>query len=363
MKAWRLYGTGRLELDDAEVPSARPGGVVVRMQAAPVLSYMNKVIDGSLKYALPPLPFVPGTNGAGIVEAIGPGVYHVKPGQRVILNPHHLADERIAEPAQVLIGLTAMGSARLPGISTETLALQRDWPDGVFAEYAQLPAACVTPLTRLESVPAMRLAALSKFVVPYGGFLRGGFEVGETAIVNGATGYFGSAAVLLAAALGASNVIASGRDAAALERVAKAAGPRVHPVALSGDVERDAEAMRAAAGGGADFALDMVGRANSSASTLAALKALRRHGRLVLMGSVTEALPISVGEMLANDWSVIGQFMYPKDAPARLLALIATGLLDLELVNIRRFALAELPSAMDAAARMRGLDATILECA
>jgi len=52
MKAWRLHSTGRLELDDTEVPGARTGGVVVRMQAAPVLSYMRKVIDGSLRQEL-----------------------------------------------------------------------------------------------------------------------------------------------------------------------------------------------------------------------------------------------------------------------------------------------------------------------
>src|SRR5690349_24270841 len=107
MRAWRLYSTGKLELDELPVPQPKPGGVLVRVQAAPVLSYMHKVIDGTLSYALPPMPFIPGTNGVGVVEAVGAGVYHVKPGERVLLNPHHIADERVAEPAQILIGLTA----------------------------------------------------------------------------------------------------------------------------------------------------------------------------------------------------------------------------------------------------------------
>ncbi len=209
--------------------------------------------------------------------------------------------------------------------------------------------------------PANRLAALNKFAVPYGGFLRGEFQVGETAIVNGASGYFGSAAVLIALAMGAARVVAAGRDRAALESVARVGGLRVQIVVLTGDLSRDAESLRAAAGGGAEFALDLVGRAESSVSTLATLKALRRHGRLVLMGSVSEPLSISVGEMLANDWSVTGQFMYPRQAPARLPALVAAGLLDLASVNLRCFPLSELPAAMDAAAQMRALDATILE--
>ncbi len=360
MKAWRLRRLGGLELEELDRPQARPGGVVVRMEAAPVLSYMRQVIDGSLGYAMPPFPFVPGTNGVGIVEAAGTGVYHVKPGDRVVLNPHHVVDERVSNPAQILIGLTAMGASRFSDMPPEPLALQRDWPDGVFAQYASLPAACATPLAGLDDIPAERLAAISKFVVPYGGFLRGQFAPGEVAIVNGASGYFGSAGVLVALAIGAAPVVAAGRDRAVLETVGKAGGSRVRIVALSGDVAADTQALREASDGAASFALDIVGRAQSAASTAATLGALRRGGRLVLMGSVTQPLSISVGAMLANDWSVIGNFMYPKDAPARIARMISSGILSLSAIAIRRFPLDELPSAMDAAARMRALDLTVV---
>jgi alcohol dehydrogenase len=360
MKAWRLHSLGSLKLDDVDKPQPRPGGVVVRMQAAPVLSYMRQVIDGSLGYAMPPFPFVPGTNGVGVVEEVGVAVYHVKPGDRVALNPHHVVDERVANPAQILIGLTAMGAARFSDMPPEPLALQRDWPDGVFAQYASLPAACAAPLPGLDNIQAERLAAISKFVVPYGGFLRGEFAPGDIAIVNGASGYFGSAGVLLALAMGAALVVAAGRDRTVLEAVAKAGGSRVRVVALSGDVPADTQALRGASEGAASFALDIVGRAQSAASTAAALGALRRGGRLVLMGSVTQPLSVNVGAMLANDWSVIGNFMYPKDAPARLARMISSGIVDLDPVRIQRFSLEQLPAAMDAAARMRALDLTVV---
>ena len=42
--------------------------------------------------------FTPGTNGAGTVEAVGPGVFHLRSDQRVDLNPHFLADERGVDP-------------------------------------------------------------------------------------------------------------------------------------------------------------------------------------------------------------------------------------------------------------------------
>jgi len=179
-------------------------------------------------------------------------------------------------------------------------------------------------------------------------------------IVNGASGYFGSAGVLLALAMGAALVVAAGRDRAVLEAVAKAGGSRVRIVSLSGDLAADTQALRAASGGAASFALDIVGRAQSAASTAATLGALRRGGRLVLMGSVTQPLSVSVGAMLANDWSIIGNFMYPKDAPVRLARMISSGILDLDAVRLQRFPLDQLPAAMDAAARMRALDLTVV---
>jgi alcohol dehydrogenase len=251
-----------------------------------------------------------------------------------------------------------MGSARFAAREAAALALQADWPDGVFAEFAHLPAACATPIE--AAVAPARLAAIGKFVVPYGGFLRGGLAVGETIIVNGATGFFGAAAVVLAVAMGAARVIAAGRDEATLRTLAAACGDRVGSVRLTGDIDADATALREAAGGGADMALDVVGRATSADSTLATLRGLRRGGRLVLMGSMTVPLPLTVGEMLANNWSVLGQFMYPKEAIARLAAMIAAGTLDLGKVDLETFALADLGAAMDAAAAMRALDCTVI---
>jgi alcohol dehydrogenase len=291
---------------------------------------------------------------------VGSAVYHLQPGQRVVLDPRLVANEQIVEPAQILIGLTGMRSSE-GGAHAPTKMLQAAWPDGTCAEMAHMPAAVVTPLpVSLAAIPAAKLAAIGKFAVPFGGLLRAGLQAGETIVVNGASGYFGSAGAVLALALGAGKVIAAGRDANALEDLAAAAGPRLVPVVLSGEVARDAEALRAAAGRSIDLALDLVGRADSANATLAALCSLRRGGRLALMGSIRQPLPLTVGEMLAQDWSVMGVFMYPKDVPARIAKLIEDGLLDLRLVRERVFPLVEIEAAMDAAATMRGLDLTVL---
>jgi alcohol dehydrogenase len=354
MRAWRLAGAGgRFALDEIAKPELRAGSVRVRMEAAPVLSYMGDVVEGRLAaYRFPATEFTPGTNGVGVVDAVGPGVYHLSRGQRVVLSPHLVAQEVAAEPAQILIGLTS--------ISADSGALQADWPDGTFAEYALMPASVLTPCAGLDAVAPARLAALAKFAVPFGGLLRARFEPGETLIVNGASGYFGSAAVLLGLALGAARVVAAARDAPSLEALRVAGGARVTAIALSGDESRDVARLREASGGGAHAAIDLVGRATDARSTLATLRSLRRGGRLVLMGSMTAPLELAYGELMLQDWSVLGCFMYPRDAIARLLELVRAGLLDLSRVRLASHALADLPAAMAVAAKMRGLDATVL---
>lgn len=359
-KAWRLHAPDDLRLEEVATPQPpAAGGVVVRIEGAMVLSYMNKVMSGAIPYALPPLPFVPGTNAVGVVEAVGANVVHLNPGMRVFLSPHMTADERVSDPAQILIGLTAMGSARADGTPGESQIMQDLWRDGVFAEKTHWPAAAVTPLGALADAPTQQALALAKIIVPYGGLLRGRLHAGQIVIINGATGYYGSAAVMAALAMGASRVIAAGRTAGTLDEIAKQLGPRVKPVVLAGEVERDIKALREASDG-ADLALDLLGQANDTATTLAVLRALRRGGRLVLMGSANAPLQVSFGEMLSNNWEVVGNFMYPKDAPAQLIKLASAGLLDVAAVQTKRFALADLPQAIDAASKMRGLDMTMV---
>jgi alcohol dehydrogenase len=353
MKAWMLDPkTNRLELIEKAIPKPRRGGVTVRVQAALVLSYMKELLAGARGHVFPSRPFVPGTNGVGVIEAIGEGVYHAKLGQRVSIHPHVVADERFADPAQLLMGHPARF-----GEGAESL--QTDWVDGTFAEYAEWPASLVTPIDGLGEMPAAQALGLSKAVVPYGGLLRIGVQAGEVVAINGASGFYGSAGVLVALAMGASRVLVVGRDANVLAEVAHAGGDRAIPAVLRGNAD-DPTTLRKTAGGAVDAALDMIG-ADSSASTAAVLRSLRRGGRLAMMGSCPEPLSIGFGEILANDWLIVGQFMYPKDAPGRLVRLAASGQLHLNAIKPRTYALADLPQAMEEARAMRGLALTALQ--
>jgi alcohol dehydrogenase len=353
-KAWRLHAHNDLRFEDVETPKPAPDGVLVRIEAGMVLSYMGRVLSGAVPYSLPPMPFVPGTNAIGRVIATGANVTHVAQGDRVFLSPHLRGDVPDAAPPQILIGLTTTGSTEA------AFALQTRWRDGVFAEIAHWPAACVTPLAGLEDKPATELIGLAKLIVPFGGLQRAVLRGGDTIIVNGATGYFGSGAVMLAVAMGAGRVVAAGRKPEALERLCEAFGPRVIPAVVTGDATKDVTTLRRAAGGAADVALDLLGAAKSTATTLASLRALKRGGRLVLMGSADVPLELSFREMLANGWEVVGQFMYARTAPGQLARFAAEGLLDLRKIIVTRFPLADFRRAVEAAALMQGLDLTAL---
>jgi alcohol dehydrogenase len=355
MKAWRLERLGgALRFESVPVPEVRAGSVLVRVTASMLMSYLKAYVEGRLpSYRTPDVAFTPGGNCVGVIEAVGKDVWQLAPGRGVLVSSLFQSSENVSDPPQILLGITSFGP--------ESAKVQADWPDGTLAEYVLAPASSVVPADGLEHVDATQLAAVSRFAIPYGGLVRGRLAAGETLIVNGATGAYGSAAVLLALAMGAGRVVAAGRDVAKLTALARVAGKAVVPVPLSGNTETDASALRDAAGGGAEMAFDMVGGATDPSSTLAALGALRRRGRLVLMGSMTVALPVPYLQLMANGLEIIGNFMYEADAYRHVLALIRSGRLDVSAIAPTVFALAELPAAMDAAASAGNLECVAVQ--
>lgn len=353
MKAWNIdHLGGSLSLVERAAPAVRAGSVLVRIEAQALMSYLRPYLEGALPAYRAPKNFTPGGNGIGVIEAVGDDVWHLRPGQRVIVSSHLVARENVQEPGQILLGVTSPG-----GIGD---ALQASWQDGTLAEYVLVPAQLATPLDGLEHFDPVRLAVLTRLVVPYGGLLRGRLAAGETVIVNGATGAYGTAAVLVAIAMGAARIVAAGRNGNVLQRLADAAGPLVEPVAIVGDVAADTARLRDAAGGGAHLALDMIGGAADAKSTSAALGSLYRGGRLVMMGSARAPLPLDYLQMMFNNLEVLGNFMHPSDAHLRLAALVRSGRLSLDPIATQVFALDDLDSAMTAAAEAGNLEMVVV---
>jgi len=356
MKAWRLEKMGgKLDFKEVPVPPVRAGSVLIKVSVSALVSYLKSYTEGKLAvYNPPPQEFTMGSNAIGYVEEVGQDVWHLKPGQRVALSSHIVARDNVKSPMMILLGITKNGDTALP--------VQMDWPDGTLAPYVLAPVETVTPLDGLEHYTDAQLSAVTRFVVPYGGLLKGALKAGETLVVNGATGSFGAAAVFLGVAMGASKVVITGRNTAALKQVAAKAGMRVVPVTLQGDAQADAKAIRGACGGGADIAFDMVGNATDPNSTLAALFSLVPGGRLVIMGSMAVDLPIPYTYVMINSWSILGNFMYPREATRQMLELVKSGQLPLDVIKPKVFKMSDLNEAMDAAAIAGNLDNVMIDC-
>jgi alcohol dehydrogenase len=306
-------------------PVLGTGEVVVDVVAAGVLPYAGEVFSGERRYLLT-LPVAPGCGAVGRVRAVGPDATRLAVGDWVLCDPTVRSRDGALTPDVTLQGWSAQGEGGL--------RLQEHFHHGAFAERMLVPTENAVPLGAIEPADAGRwCAALTVLLVPYGGLLAARLQAGETLLVSGATGNFGSAAVAVALAMGAGCVVAPGRNARMLDEPSRRFGSRVRTVRLSGDEAEDRARMGRAAPGPIDCVLDLLPPSAGTTAVRAAAMTVRQFGRVVLMGGVGmlggEDLALPYPWIMRNCITIIGQWMYPPEANARLVALVRSGLLDL----------------------------------
>jgi alcohol dehydrogenase len=184
-----------------------------------------------------------------------------------------------------------------------------------------------------------------------GAFSRRTCKAGETVLVSGATGNFGSAAVAVALAMGAACVIAPGRNEQVLADLARRFGDRLRPVKLSDNEDDDRERMQQTAPGPIDCVLDILPPSVSTTTVRAAVMTVRPYGRVALMGGVGmlggPGLDLPYPWIMRNCVSIRGVWMYPPQATIGLVNLIRAGLLRLDSFEATTF---DLDHANDAVA-------------
>ena len=230
-------GAEVLRLEEISTPHPNAGQVLVRIHAAGVNPYDTYMRTGT--YAIkPPLPYTPGSDGAGVVEAIGEGVNKVKPGDRVYV------------------------------ANTVT---------GAYAEYALALENQVHPL------PADITYAQGAGVwIPYGTAYHALYQctrarAGETVLVHGASGGVGSAAIQMARAMGLTVMGTAGTEKGR-DLVKREGAHHVFDHTKPGYRE---EILKATNGRGVDLILEMLANVNLGHD----LKLLAHHGRVVVIGS------------------------------------------------------------------------------
>ncbi len=252
--------TARIE----QVPAPEIGDdqVLIEVKAIGV-NYPDFLVIGGTYQSLPPRPFSPGKDAAGIVRAVGRNASHCKPGDRVAVHLEY----------------------------------------GAYAEQvAAKDAVChvIPDAMSFEEAAAMGLVyQTAHFALVE----RGLYRRGETVLVNGAAGGVGLAAVQIAKGLGA-KVLAGVNNAEHAALARENGADHVIDLARPDLRESLREQVRAVTGGrGADVILDPLGGAVFEAS----VRALAWRGRMVVIGFAAGGIPeLKVNYLLVKNITVSG---------------------------------------------------------
>ena len=350
MKAAILKSFGSpLHIETISDPQAGTGDVIVDVTASAVLNYSDEVLSGARKYLLD-LPAVPGPGAVGRVRTVGPDATQLKVGDWVYCDSTVRARDDVQAPDIILQGWTAAGE--------RALHLQRYHRDGAWSEQMRTATENVFRLGEINAEDAASWCTLGTFLVPYGGLLAIKLQAGETLLINGATGNFGSAAVAVALGMGAGCVIATGRNAQTLADLKSRFGPRLRTIVMSGDEANDREAIAQMADGRIDCMLDLLPPMATTAQGRPALLSVRPNGRIALMGGVGmlggAGLDIPYPWIMRNNITIQGQWMYPLQAVPQMIALMRAGLVRREEFTFTSFPLARANEAVTHAAANAG---------
>ncbi len=243
MRAIQIRQTGGpevLELTNLPVSQPGPGQVLVRVHAAGVNFIDTYLREGRYPAAL---PFTPGQEAAGIVEALGDGVAGFAPGDRVAWNGTR----------------------------------------GTYAEFALAPASDLLPLPEHISLEQAAAVLLQGLTAHYLAFSTYSIQPGDTVLVHAGAGGVGLLLIQIARRAGARVLTTvSTEEKAELSREAGAARVILYTR------ENFAEAARAETGGkGLPVVYDSVGKTTFEDS----LRCLRPRGLLALYGASSGAVP------------------------------------------------------------------------
>jgi Zn-dependent alcohol dehydrogenase len=346
------------EVTELDLAPPAAGEALVRLHASGLCHSDLNAIDGT---AETPCPVVLGHEGAGVVEAVGPGV-PLAPGTRVVLSwlpaCGNCTECRRGLPHLCASAWSAMATG---GLLDGTPRLSRDGEPifhycfvSSFAERAVVPARSCVPIP--ADVP-FEVAALVGCAVTTGTgavWRTAGVRPGERVSVIGCGGV-GMSAVIGAVAVGATPIVAVDLDEDRLERALSFGATDV--VRWTGSADETAELVRAASGGGVDYAIEATGRAEGGG---AGCLSARAPVASVLMGIPHADAVLSLPAPLIprTERRVLGS-MYGSARPERdfpaLLDLYRRGRLPLDRLISARLPLEAIGEGFEALRSASGL--------
>ena len=309
MKAVRFYehgGTERLRYEDTADPVPGPGEIVVRVKAC-ALNYLDLWERKGLPGVTIPLPHISGSDVAGIIESAGPGVTHLKPGEKTLVNP----------------GLSCMhceSCYRGNDNHCRNFSVLGYFGDGGYAELVKVPAVNALPypdnqqFSAAAAIPLVFMTAWHMLVT------RCALGTGEDVLILGAGSGVGSAAIQIAKLFHARVITTAGSDA----KLEKARALGADFVINHSRQKIREEVRRITEKRGVDIVFEHVGAVTWEHS----VNCLARHGRLVTCGATTGFdVRLDLRHVFAKELTVMGSYMGSKHELLHVLKLVQAGLL------------------------------------
>ncbi len=295
-------------VDDFPVPEPGPGEVRIAVKAAALnrLDLWVRVGWPGLKLSL---PHIVGSDGAGIVDAVGAGVTSYAPGDRVAVNPGVILPDAPHDPRADYEN------------QSKYLRIRGEHLPGLASEYA------VVPVRNLVCMPedfAFKNAAAAGlvFVTAWHSLVtRGAIKAGESVLIVGAGGGVNTASIQIAKLAGAT-VIVVGSNAEKCER-ARQLGADI-TVNRAETPEWSREVYKLTDKAGVDIVVDNVGEATLANS----MRCVRTGGRILIVGGTSGAFPqVDVRQIFFRHITLIGSTMGTQSDYETVMRLVFDGTL------------------------------------
>ena len=294
-------GPDALKLLERPDPEPGPEEVRVRVRAA-AINFLDLWVRRGVPGVSYPLPLVPGSDGAGLVDAVGSGVTGIETGTACLVAPG------------LSCGVCEM-CARGDDHLCRYYGILGEHRDGTCADFVVVPARNILPKPEnlsFEEAAAIPLPFLTAWHML---MARAKLQPGETILIHAAGSGVSTAGIQIADMLGARIIVTAGSDEK-LER-AKEMGAEAGINYRSQDFAQ--EVSRLTGKRGADVILDHIGKDTWEGN----IKSLAKGGRLVFCGSTSgREATTSLPHVFFKSLSLLGSTMGPRSELFEILRMV-----------------------------------------